>query len=198
MRQRHLTSASLAFLLSIFLAPSALADWALDNNRSELSFISIKATDIAETHTFGMLEGTISDGGAFQVDINLASVETLIPIRNERMQEFLFETNLFPRATINAALNPQDLAGLNLGATRQLDVDAILTIKDKAVPIAAQVVAARLDDNTLMVTSTRPIVLTAAAVGLDAGVEKLRELAGLSNISQAVPVSFVLTFSRGE
>ncbi len=196
MRQR--TSASLAILLSIFLAPAALANWALDNDRSELSFISIKATDIAETHTFGQLEGTISSGGAFQVDINLASVETLIPIRNERMQEFLFETNLFPRATINAALNPQDLAGLSQGATRQLDVDAILTIKDKAVPIAAQVVAARLDEETLIVTSTRPIVLTAAAVGLGAGVEKLRELAGLSNISQAVPVSFVLTFSRSE
>ncbi len=196
MRER--TSASLAILLSIFLAPAALANWALDNDRSELSFISIKATDIAETHTFGQLEGTISSGGAFQVDINLASVETLIPIRNERMQEFLFETNLFPRATINAALNPQDLAGLSQGATRQLDVDAILTIKDKAVPIAAQVVAARLDEETLIVTSTRPIVLTAAAVGLGAGVEKLRELAGLSNISQAVPVSFVLTFSRSE
>ncbi len=199
MRKRNLKSIySFVFLLPAMLAQPALADWALDNSRSELSFISIKATDIAETHTFGQLQGTISNGGAFQVDINLASVETLIPIRNERMQEFLFETNLFPRATINAALNPQDLAGLSQGATRQMDVDAILTIKDKAIPIAAQVVAARLDDETLLVTSTRPIVLTAASVGLGAGVEKLRELAGLSNISQAVPVSFVLTFSRGD
>ncbi len=183
-------------LAALLVAPASWADWTLDNDQSELSFISIKATDIAETHTFEMLQGSISDAGAFTVEINLASVETLIPIRNERMQEFLFETELFPRAIINAALNPKEIDGLEAGAARQLPVEALLTIKEKVVPVTVDVVAARLDDSTLLVSSTKPVVVNVAMLGLDAGVEKLRELAGLPNISQAVPVSFALTFSR--
>ena len=186
---------SIAFA-ALLAAPAAWADWTLDNDNSELSFISIKATDIAETHTFEQLQGSISEKGAVAIDINLASVETLIPIRNERMQEFLFETNLFPKATINAALNPKEIEGLEAGSARQLPVEALLTIKEKVVPVTMDVVAARLDDGTLIVSSTKPVVVNVAMLGLASGVEKLRELAGLPNISQAVPVSFALTFNR--
>jgi hypothetical protein len=54
--------------------------------------------------------------------------------------------------------------------------------------------AAKLDNATVMVASTQPLVIDAAKFGLSDGVEKLREIAGLDSISNAVPVTFVMTF----
>lgn len=47
-----------------------------------------------------------------------------------------------------------------------------------------------------MVSSFQPIIINANEFGLVAGVDKLRDIAGLSSISQAVPVSFVLTLTQ--
>ena len=176
---------------------SATDEWSLDNAQSHLSFISIKATNVGEVHSFSQLSGAINAAGEVTIQINLASVETLIPIRNERMLEFLFETNLFPMATLNANVDPASLQNLAAGATTSLDVDATITIKDQSTPIKLKVLAARLSDKQLLVTARQPVLITAASVGLSEGVEKLRELAGLPSISQSVPVSFVLTFNNG-
>lgn len=176
------------------LAPGAMAQWNLDNDFSRLSFISIKATDVGEVHSFTHLSGAIALDGTVTVDISLASVETLIPIRNERMLEVLFEAAAFPTATISAGLEVEALQALSPGTLQPMTLEATLTMKDKPVPLTLQVMAARLDDETLLVTSLAPVLITAAAAGLSEGVEKLREIAGLPNISQAVPVSFVLTF----
>jgi len=176
------------------LAPAALAEWSLDNDLSRLSFISIKATDVGEVHSFKHLTGAIADDGTVSVHINLASVETLIPVRNERMLEVLFDTATFPTATINASLDPESLQAFTAGQVQTMTLEATLTVKTKAVPITLQVMAAKLSEETLLVTSLQPVLITAAAAGLSEGVEKLREIAGLPNISQAVPVSFVLTF----
>lgn len=54
----------------------------------------------------------------------------------------------------------------------------------------------KISDNKLMVSSFQPIIINANEFGLVAGVEKLRDIAGLSSISQAVPVSFVLTLMQ--
>lgn len=44
--------------------------------------------------------------------------------------------------------------------------------------------------------SFQPIIVNANEFDLVAGIDKLREIAGLSSISQAVPVSFVLTLTQ--
>jgi len=174
--------------------PSAWADWRLDNDHSRLSFVSIKATDVGEVHTFTQLAGGIEDDGTVSVGIDLASVETLIPIRNERMREVLFEAADFPTAQIRASLEPQSINALGPGQVSEMALEATLTLKDKTVPVTLQIMAARLSADALVVTSLQPVLVTAGTVGLSDGVEKLREIAGLPNISQAVPVSFVLTF----
>lgn len=190
-------SASASFVSASGASDSATNEWSLDNAQSHLSFISIKATDIGEVHSFSQLSGDISAAGEVNVQINLASVETLIPIRNERMQEILFETNLFAIATLSANIDPVSLQNLATGSTTSLDVAATITIKDQSTPIQLKIVAAKLSDHQLLVTARQPVLITAANVGLSDGVEKLRELAGLPNISQSVPVSFVLTFKNG-
>ncbi len=52
----------------------------------------------------------------------------------------------------------------------------------------------RLDLDRLMVVSEQPVVVNARDFGLVPGVEALRKIVGLSSISLAVPVTFVLVF----
>ena len=82
--------ASAAFALSA----AASAQWSLDLDNSQLSFVTVKAEHIAEVHSFSRLEGQIDAAGNARISIDLSSVETGIAIRNERMQSMLFETGL--------------------------------------------------------------------------------------------------------
>ena len=62
--------------------------------------------------------------------------------------------------------------------------------------VTFDVSGSRLGDDRILVASRKPVIVNASQVGLLAGVEKLREVAGLPSISPAVPVSFVLAFDR--
>jgi hypothetical protein len=65
------------------------------------------------------------------------------------------------------------------------------------MPITTEVLVSKHSDY-VVVANLQPIVLNTASLGLGDGVEKLRELAGLPNITQAVPVTFVITFDNGQ
>ena len=81
----------------------------------------------------------------------------------------------------------------------QMMVDALegqLNLHGQVSPVTAELVIARLGPETLLVSSRRPLVLQAGDFKLVEGVEKQREVAGLPSISNAVPVSFVLTFDQ--
>ena len=182
----------------IALSQNTFAAWHLDNDRSQLSFVTIKAANIAEVHKFEQISGRLADNGKATINVALTSVNTLIPIRDERMQEYLFEAKIFPQATFTAQLDQSALRNFEVGDISQQSVTGELTIKDRKISVNIIVAAFFTDADTLVVTSVQPFIISAAAVGLEAGVEKLRELAGLPSISQAVPVSFVLTYQRDE
>ena len=179
------------------LPVGAHAEWRLNNDRSQLAFVTIKAGDLGEVHTFGELGGGVADGGVVVVDIDLASVDTLIPIRDERMRDILFEAAKFPTATLTANIGAARLQGLAAGETGPLTIDGVLRLKETEIPLRMDVLTERLADGAMLVVSRRPVVILAAAIGLTDGVEQLREIAGLPSISQAVSVSFVLVFQRG-
>lgn len=168
---------------------SALADYQLDNSTSSISFVSIKKGIVAEVNHFKTLSGSIADDGAVNVGINLASVETNIPIRNERMQEHLFETARFPVAQVSTSVDSLPAAGESRVVT--LDVVVDLHGVKQTLPVTALAVNS---GNGITVSSMLPVVIGAGDFGLDAGVEKLREIAKLPGITHAVPVSFVLSF----
>ena len=178
-------------------APATWAQWSVNNDLSRLSFISVKATHIAEVHKFSRLSGGIADNGKVAVDIELASIDTLIPIRNERMLEFLFDAANFPKASIHAQLDPTGLNKLAVGEVTIMALEATLTVKERQMPITTEVLVSKHSDY-VVVANLQPIVLNTASLGLGDGVEKLRELAGLPNITQAVPVTFVITFDNGQ
>jgi polyisoprenoid-binding protein YceI len=178
------------------VATTARAEWVLDNDTSRLSFVSTKAGSVAEVHRFTSLRGGIDHRGNVAVAIFLQSVDTLIPIRDERMRELLFETATFPAANLTAVIDPAVVAALTPGAVKQLTVNAELRIHGQVVPVVIDLVAANVGGDRLLVTSREPVIVNAAQLGLADGIERLRAVAQLPSISPAVPVTFVLQFSE--
>jgi len=119
------------------MVSAAQAHWSLINDSSTLSFVTIKADHVGEVHTFDMLSGEIEDDGTLSITIELASVNTLNPIRNERMQAMLFETNMFPRATVSATIDIETLGALEAGSTQSLQVDFELSVHGSETALAA-------------------------------------------------------------
>lgn len=184
------------FLVAGFIACSqALAQWELDSEHSTINFISVKNSVIAETHSFDGLVGYIGKNGNVQLNIDLASVETLVPIRNERLRELLFETASFPNATVAAEVDPAILAEVATGGTVSVEVQLRLNLHGVEESLTVPVTVFG-DGGSLSVLSSRPVIINVADFGLAPGVETLRKVASLTTISTAVPVTLNLRFSH--
>ena len=184
-------SGLLAYL--IFTGVSASAQWSLDNDASVLSFVTVKAEHIAEAHTFTSLNGSLGADGQLSVEVQLASVDTLVPIRNERMREMLFEIDVFPVASLSAEVDLEELSLLGVGGWVDQEIPLTLVLHGNTVGMEAAVRITQLDGGYSASLLT-PLILSADNVGLAVGVEKLRQVAGLPSISRSVPVSFNVTF----
>lgn len=186
-----------ALLTSLLTALPVYADWTLDNSGSLLSFVSTKATNVAEVHTFDELSGSVGVDGHARIVIQLASVNTLIPIRDERMREVLFQTDLFPTAIVDARLDIQKLQAMAVSTSQVLTTEIILHVGEAELPVITELLVSRLAADRILVATLKPIIINAGSLGLSDGVEILREAAGLPSISEAVPVSFVIQFMAG-
>ncbi len=176
------------------ISSSVFASWKLNNDESRLSFISIKATDVAEVHRFDRLEGTINDAGKAVLEIDLGSVATNIDIRNERMKKELFQTDLFPTATYSVQLDPALIKQTAPGNTITANLKGTLELHNVSKEVTAEVMINRISDKQVVVSTLQPLVINAADFALNDGVKKLQEIAKLPSISIAVPISFNLTF----
>lgn len=185
-----------ATALPLLLALPAHAQWKLDNDASDLRFVTTKNTNFAEVQQFKKLSGEITPAGAVSFTIDLKSVETQIPIRNERLQNLLFDVDQYPTATWTGQVDMASLATLPPGAVSDVEVDGKLTIRGKTQDTKAALRVVRLSGERLQVTTRAPILVSANQFDLVAGIEKLRELMGLPNIVGTVPVNFALTFKK--
>jgi len=188
----------LIFALALFASSHALAVWNLDSKNSSLSFVSTKAVDIAEVHGFTELAGRISDKGKAVITIGLASVETGIPIRNERMLKMLFEVEKYPLATVRSKIDMEKIGAISPGSSKRLTTELALDLHGTQVSIDAHVLVVKVDEDVLLVTTVEPIILNAGTANLTNGIEALREVASLPSIGGAVPVTFVLVFEMSE
>ena len=193
---RSVIKIPLYFCVLFLFSTPAFPDWNLVNEESRINFISIKASDIAEIHTFKDLSGNVKNNGEAQVIINLASLETLIPIRNERMANLLFETKLYPTATFKLGVDLQTVLLTEVGKSLDVTSRGILELKSKQFSMPIKLSVTRLGDRSFSVTSSKPLVLNTDRLGLSGGIESLRVIAGLPGISKSVPVTFSLIFRQ--
>ena len=192
MSSRHLLLA----LFITLLPAAAAADWRLVPDQSSLSFVSVKKDKVAEVHHFTHLAGGIDGQRRFTLQIDLASVATGIPVRDERMRKLLFETARFPTATVRGTLPDDRYDHMAPGEAANASVQASLALHGQRQALTARLVVVALTGNQLLVTTRDPVIVDAADFGLVAGIEKLREIAKLPAIATAVPVNFVLVFER--
>ena len=180
-------------LCASLLAPPAFAAWELDGERSRVGFVSVKNASIAEVHHFRAVTGSVDDDGQVNLAIDLDSVETLIPIRNQRMRELLFETVRFPAAKLATTVDASLLA-LTPGSTALTELEFTVDLHGNTRTYTAQVLVTGSADGGFSVALQQPLIVRAADFGLEAGIEVLREVAGLASISKAVPVDVRLVF----
>ena len=86
-----MTAAVAAMVLAAPAFAGGHAAWKSIGDESLIAFGSVKKDVVGEVHTFGDVSGTVSEGGDVAIAIQLASVETNIDIRNERMLEHVFQ-----------------------------------------------------------------------------------------------------------
>lgn len=194
MRKSILTLITL-FLFTLLSVPS-FAAWHLDNNYSLLNFVSIKKGTVAENHRFNKLEGKVDESGKVEIKVDLASVDTNIAIRDERMKKFVFETQQYASAVFSAQLDNNLLKTLNAGDSKTASINGTLSFHGYSQDISFDITVSKLTTDKLLVTTLEPFFIKADAFGVVNGINKLKELASLPSIDYVVPVSFSVTFTR--
>ncbi|WP_068829448.1 YceI family protein [Pseudomonas sp. BMS12] len=184
-----------AALLAACLSLPTQAAWYLDNESSRLSFISTKADNLSEVHRFLTLHGSIDEQGAARLRIEMESLSTGIPVRDERMRSLLFATEQFPDARVMAQLNLGPITGLAPGAQLEITLPIQVQIREHKHGYMAELLVTRLDMHRFQVVTLAPLVLHSEHFGLQPGIEALREVARLSSISLSVPVGAVMIFT---
>ena len=186
---------TVAFLLLAGSTASANANWYLDGESSRLSFISTKNTNISEVQRFLVLHGKVDPKGLAQVQVELESVNSGVPLRDERMRKELFEIQTFPEALITTQIDLRPINDLAPGAQLELRLPLTVDLHGKQHTYNAELLATRLDDRRFQVVTLEPLVINAEDFDLAPGLERLRKLADLSAISLSVPVGAVLIFT---
>jgi polyisoprenoid-binding protein YceI len=170
------------------------AKWELVKSESSISFVSVKKGSIGEAHIFTDFSGIIDHNQA-TVSIKPDSVDTRIPIRNERAREFLFKTGIYPTIKISSDV-ASAMAALKKGETGIVELPASLSMLGVTKEVSLSVSVIRNGKKSISVASIKPIIIKASDFKMEAGVAKLGELAGGISIATAVPVSFILTVTK--
>ncbi|MEL7445255.1 MAG: YceI family protein [Pseudomonadota bacterium] len=176
--------------------PVTDAAWTVDGEASQLHYVTVKSGEIAENNKFTGLSGSVSPAGAATIEIDLASVETGVDIRDERMRDVFFEVADYPTATVSAQIDPELFDGMGVGDSVTQPLDATVTVKGVETAIQTEVSVTRVSDDRVLAVSTDPVIVYADALDLTGGLALLQELAGLPSITPAVPFSFSIAFER--
>ena len=184
-----------ALLLTLGVSLSAQANWYLDGESSRLSFITTQNANIADVHRFLVLHGKVDRKGLAQLRIEMDSVNSSVPLRDERMRDVLFDFKHFPEAQISAQIDLQPINDLASGAQLELRLPVTVSLRGKQHTYQAELLATRLDERRFQVVTLEPLMLQAEDFGLQPELETLRKMAGLSAIRFSVPVNAVLIFT---
>jgi hypothetical protein len=186
---------TLSVLLLTGASLSAQANWYLDGESSRLSFVSTKNANISEVQRFLVLHGKVDPDGKAEVEVELDSINSGIPLRDERMRKELFEIQTFPEALVTTQIDLRPINDLAPGAQLELRLPLTVNLHGKQHEYRAELLATRLDDRRFQVVTLEPLVINAEDFDLAPGLETLRKVAGLSAISLSVPVGAVLIFT---
>lgn len=169
--------------------------WTLDADHSEIRFLSVKKSSIAESSSFATFAGVISPDGQVQIRVMMDSVDTTIDLRNVRMRFLFFETFKFPEATISADLSSVELTDLLQVRRKIIDLPYTITLHGVTVEREAPVAITLMSNDRVAVANTSPIVMALSDFGLEEGRAKLQDTANVDILPFGF-VSFDFVFNR--
>ena len=181
-----------AVLVSMMGSPLADHDggqaWTL-SDESQISLTSTKNGIVSETHSLAAIKGGVSAAGKLELALDLRAIETNIPIRNERMQTWLFSDA--PVAKLSANVEP----ALSANETA-FTIDQTLTLEANGNSVMLDVPLTVVKEGNAAAKVAGQLIIDVADFGYAPGIEKLREIAGLKSISTEVAVDVKLVFVR--
>ena len=179
----------------LLAAPAFAGDWKSIESESSIAFGSVKKDTVGEVHHFNKVSGTVSESGELKITIDLASVETNIDIRNERITNHVFQEGK-ATATLSGEIDIAEVNSMKIGETKIMEIEANLSFIGIDNEIEANMLVARLGENRVLVTTSDFIMLSTEDLGINAGVDKLMELAKLPSITRVTPIAARMVFEK--
>lgn len=189
---KTLRTTALVGALTLTAGTAAAGGWSLNSDLSNISFGSIKNDYIGESHSFGEISGTVNHDGMVTLEIGLSSVQTNIDIRDERMVEFVFDKS--PTATVTTEIDMDAMKAMGVGASTVTEAVGKLTLLGQEIELDANLFVMRLSEDRVLVTTDGMAMLSTEDAGIDAGIDKLQDLASLDSITRVSPVTMRLFF----
>jgi polyisoprenoid-binding protein YceI len=185
-----------AGIAALLLSAGAHADWTLDGEASSFYYVTSKASMVSEVNTFSGLSGGIADDGTATLEIDLATVNTSIEVRDERMREIVFEVDDYPAASVSVMVDTAALDAMAAGTVETASHTATVNLHDTSAEFPTELQIIKLDADTLIVQLTKPLLVNASSFGLTDAVEELRSIASLPSINPQVVVDFTLVYNK--
>jgi polyisoprenoid-binding protein YceI len=159
-----------------------------DSNKNAASVVFIKFI------LFPGITGSISNSGQAEININLSSIDTNIPIRDQRLKALFFKVAKFPQATIKATIDMKKIKSIRY--YKRMEIPAILEFYGVSKEIKLEVLIAKVYKKKLLITSMKPIIINAKDYGVPAkNLVALSKTVGGLSLSEEVAVNFVLSFA---
>lgn len=170
----------------LILSFQALAQWNVVPETSQLQFLSTKQNHITEVHSVQTFSGVLAENGEFSLQVDLASIDTGIEIRDKRMREILFDLSAHRFVNLKGVL---DKKIKDLRNFETVNFNADLELNGTSQKVDGKITVIKTPEGALAFSLSSPLIVMASKFELTAGIEKLREIAGLKSIGYAVPVT---------
>lgn len=180
--------------LMVFNTSAFAGGYVVDSANSNVNFSVTKVQYVIEPAEFQKVSGTVSDEGEVAIEIDLNSVYSNNAIRDNRLVNMFFQTEMFPSAAISAEIDPKVLKSAE---PQRIKVPAVLEWFDHEEDITLDVLVAPVAGGGLVVTSMSPNIIDAKTFGLPSDhLEALRKVCNNITIADKAAVNFVLTLKK--
>jgi hypothetical protein len=179
-------------LFSSLSSAESFSDWALVSDSSNFTIGTTKNETVIEVHKLRKLEGLVRNNGNAWVRVNLLSIDTGIEIRDERMRAMLFTTAT--QAVYSATVDMEKFRKLEAGDSKDFQLQGSLEMNDRSAVIPVATKITRLDSGNYQIETVSANKIDVGKFGFSGGIEQLRAVANLKNISPVVTFEFKLEF----
>jgi len=184
----------LTFLLALLLSPLAMADWQLQTDYSRISFVSVKRGDSAEVQRFTGLTGAVDAQGGVRIMVPFSGLDSGLALRDERMRNDLFQVAQFSEAQVASQVDLASWEEMAVGASKVENIEFQISLHGQERRLKAEVLVSRIGEHNMQVSTLEPVLLKAVDFDLLDGLQRLKEISAVPEITPEIPVFAVLTF----